>query len=352
MPKKPTIKHYRFRAETIVDVINLRRALHEFERTTKRLNLFRLSNSLDSSFKFAILMPYSVPDIEVLLSSPYSLQDIQIVMKTVVDSHVMAETLTEFDNYTGERTYNAESADLEVIRNIWTTLAVTDDFYFREITLTIQNLENAALPYVNSLIELQKILSEIKGEKSLSPKIRSIEAGSITFSFEGLGDAITAVGEFFRLRKKRAETEILQNQVKFEEIRTEKAKIELGEKQLGLDLLKNNILIETDPQILNVEKQARLQNTHIEYMKNLEDLRQKRLENDEKQLKLLKGYVEVAQDFLEPYLPEDTPLDKRIEYIAKVIKPLQNIETSPLKLQQGRPDTLPGLPLSPNNEDD
>ena len=47
-----------------------------------------------------------MPDVEVEISTDYTLEQIIKIMKTVVDGHVMYQTLRPVESYTGERNYD------------------------------------------------------------------------------------------------------------------------------------------------------------------------------------------------------------------------------------------------------
>jgi hypothetical protein len=345
MAEDANLHHFRFRAETLVDAVNLRRALYLLEPPIKKL--IGNAKPVKGLFKMAILMPDDYPDIEVLLFTSYPIEFITKVMETIPDGHVMIETLREYEEYSGERTYNSNSLSIETMQNMWAVVGNTEDFFFRDIVLNTETLAERVVPYILALECIQKVINDIHGKDFQSPQIKSIESGSVLVSLvPGLGEAITAVDNFFRFRKKQAETELLEQQTKHEYIKIKKEEIEAEKEEFELKVIKDQWRIEHDPELHEADKQAKLNDIELSYLERTEELRRKQIENARESLKLLKEYVEVAEEFLSPYIPDNMPLDKKIEYVFRIIPPLQHIENSKLELNRGRPDTLPEFPLS------
>jgi hypothetical protein len=76
---------FHFRAECQADVNKLRQLLGEKVE------------------KIATTFATAYPDVEVEIDTSLSLNDLKATMRQIVDGHAMVETVTQGDEYTGER---------------------------------------------------------------------------------------------------------------------------------------------------------------------------------------------------------------------------------------------------------
>jgi len=73
---------YKLRAECLPDVLKLMLII--------KFSAYRMENE-------------RFPDVDVEFSCDESLEDIKKALETIIDSHVMLETVALLENYTGER---------------------------------------------------------------------------------------------------------------------------------------------------------------------------------------------------------------------------------------------------------
>lgn len=86
------MKKYKFRAEVIVDVANLIHVAADHCEMTKE------KFCIDS-----VLREDPYPDVDVVFQSNIPYTTLLKLFKEVKDGHVMAESLSEIQNYTSER---------------------------------------------------------------------------------------------------------------------------------------------------------------------------------------------------------------------------------------------------------
>ena len=84
---------YRFRAELPQDFLNF------LTNSTKTVGFYRYK---------VIKHDHTIPDIEVWLESDKPLEFIRNELRKVEDGHVMVQTITLEQDYTGERDYNID----------------------------------------------------------------------------------------------------------------------------------------------------------------------------------------------------------------------------------------------------
>lgn len=84
------MNHFRFRAELLTDAAN-------FILETKNIDKEIILNFSIVSIKS------DLPDVTVDIFTLYEKEEILKLMAKVEDSHVMQQTLTNFEDYTGER---------------------------------------------------------------------------------------------------------------------------------------------------------------------------------------------------------------------------------------------------------
>lgn len=91
------IKSYKFRAECVADVAEL---------------INNMYPDSDGKWQRITIEPLLFPDIVVTLEATSTVEQIRKIMDRVPDSHVMRETLSEAETYTGERrTVNEEGIE-------------------------------------------------------------------------------------------------------------------------------------------------------------------------------------------------------------------------------------------------
>jgi len=74
--------------------LKLKNVPHETRKRYKRIN------------KITILRDLRYPDVEVEIEVDLSLKELRDIMRQIVDSHVMVQTVAQNDEYTGERNYD------------------------------------------------------------------------------------------------------------------------------------------------------------------------------------------------------------------------------------------------------
>jgi dTDP-glucose pyrophosphorylase len=97
---------YKLRAECENDITRFQQAMIKNNKTITKV-------SMEHQILDMGACSFPLPDVDFVFTSEHSLQEIKAVLKTVVDGHVMGETVAKLEDYTGERTYGADEEDEE-----------------------------------------------------------------------------------------------------------------------------------------------------------------------------------------------------------------------------------------------
>jgi hypothetical protein len=95
---------YKLRAECENDITRFQKAMIKNNKTITKVSMEHQTLEMGD-------VSFPLPDVDFVFTSTNSLQEIKAVLKTVVDGHVMEETVAGLEDYTGERTYGADDED-------------------------------------------------------------------------------------------------------------------------------------------------------------------------------------------------------------------------------------------------
>lgn len=216
-------------------------------------------------------------------------------------------------------------------------------FSLTGVDLTPTTLLHDIAPYVNAMSAIQEVLSELQGKEFKQPKIISITSGSAVFSITGFLGLLTPLINWLRFGKKQVEAMDLQNQ--YQRLLNDNQIIVNQSAQIELKTAKEKYLIDNDPALTEIKRQAKREDIEIERQQKQLELRKAKLKIEEQEMALAERRFQLAQklasEFLYPYFPEDMPMHERAEFIVRAIPHLQTILDSRLTLKPDRPRTLP-----------
>jgi hypothetical protein len=181
-------------------------------------------------------------------------------------------------------------------------------------TLSLLHLIDDIVPYLQAIADLQRIIDEIKAQPHEQVVVHSITQGSALVSLEGAKDAIELIlsvvvpWRYKHAREMAGLTEIEKR------IQVEKAKAEVlaSRRQLAQGTDREQAELELAKQRAEVAKIA--------------------IETEKLRLELHREKIQLALDVLDRINPDLTETEK-IDYVVKLLKPLEVIALSELEPQ-------------------
>jgi hypothetical protein len=187
--------------------------------------------------------------------------------------------------------------------------------------VSIEPNSNIVAPYNEALVELQQILTQVKGDEPPQPRVKSIPEGSLVLKMEGTADALRALIDVVlpwrrKFAKQRADLEVIHMQLQNEQMQAE-----------------------------ILEARARAQRAHVEAKITEEEVEEKRLSNagkrlvleekrtelEKQQLELYQAKIDMASKIIEKFNPQLSETE-RFAYVIRILKPLNVLVESPLEI--------------------
>lgn len=244
--------------------------------------------------------------------------------KISLDNNVLKKAQNELSKITGTELKLIfklpETNTTDIVENsVSTQIILYSNVGDPEQILTPEYLRHTVTPYLSAIADIKHILDEIKGKTNYEIKIKSISQNSpISVSLDGASQAIQTIVDYAVPWKRKYAEEI--------------ARLSISEKQADIENKRAEVL----------EKRARATKDRAESEKLLVEIDTKKveavrmeLENDKLRLELKRAKIQMALDILKEIAPNISETEK-IEYILKLLPPLDVVILSNLDLQTGK----------------
>lgn len=210
-----------------------------------------------------------------------------------------------------------KNSPLSVFEEFFDRLKATGSFKLRsEVPLTPFLLKNEVIPYIEALIEIQRIIDEINNEQYRPIFIKSISQGSINVELSGGKEAIELIRDNASKWRREHSKEMAQLELDAKQAEIEKQKAEIRE--MESKALRDKI--ETE----KISAEVALMKAQAEKL---------RIENQRAELDLYRARFELALEMITKLAPNMSDSD-RLMFASRLLKPLEVLTGSSLEMQQ------------------
>ncbi|MCU0497364.1 MAG: hypothetical protein MUF87_08445 [Anaerolineae bacterium] len=192
------------------------------------------------------------------------------------------------------------------------------------------HLTTQITPYLQALIDLQKILSELKGEVPPPVKIRSITQNSpIETLIEGVGQSLSIVFEqVIPWRKRHAQ--------KMADLAEREKELEIARKQAELEAMRSQTHRDRDDHQTKQEaERIRLEQAKIDLQRQQIEVEQKQIEVEKQRFELEQDRINLAITIIDKY-GANLPEAERIAHITRLLPPVTILTDTPLEIEDRR----------------